>query len=151
MGYSRAFTLIELIFVIVVLGILAAIALPKFASTKEMADLAKGRADIATIRAAIVNERQTQVIKGIYKYIEKLSTSDVATTLFTGNGVVGDGKRDLLTYGMKAGTSSGEWDIVDDTTYTFKVGETTTTFTYDATSGKFTCEPDEGKCNALVD
>jgi len=145
MKYLRAFTLIELIFVIVVLGILAVIALPKFASTREMADLAKGRADVATIRAAIANERSQQVIKGTHTYMSKLSTSDTATTLFTGNG-----ERKLLTYGMKAGTSSGEWAIVNDTTYTFKVGEIETEFEYTSSDGKFACvAAADNKCNAL--
>lgn len=150
MKHSRAFTIIELIFVIVVLGILASIALPKFASTKEMADLAKGRADVATIRAAIVNERSEQVVKGTNTYILQLSTDDAATTLFTGNGVVGAGKRDLLTYGMKAGTASGMWEIVDANTYKFWVGTTPTTFTYTPGNGKFDCTAGNANCNALA-
>ncbi|MFA5462422.1 MAG: type II secretion system protein [Sulfurimonas sp.] len=147
MKNSHAFTIIELLFVVIVLGILASIALPKFASTKEMADLAKGRADVATIRAAIVNERSEQVIKGTHTYIPKLSTGAAATTLFTGDGA----GRNLLTYGMKAGTSSGEWAIVNDTTYTFTVGTTTTTFTYTPVTGRFSCVAGTGNCNALVD
>ncbi len=41
MNRSKAFTLIELIFVIVVLGILAAIAIPKFNATREDAIISK--------------------------------------------------------------------------------------------------------------
>lgn len=147
MKFSRAFTMIELIFVIVVLGILAGIALPKFGATRELADMAKGRADIATIRTAIVNERQTRVIQGDASYITKLSPSTASTTLFSGDGA---GKV-LLTYGIKAGTNSGDWAITSDTVYTFKVGSTTTTFTYNPNTGTFTCTPDTNDCNALVD
>ncbi|MBU1990199.1 type II secretion system GspH family protein, partial [bacterium] len=49
---KNAFTMIELVFVIVVLGILAAIAIPKFATTRTDAIIAKGRADISSIRSA---------------------------------------------------------------------------------------------------
>ncbi|MDO8261557.1 MAG: type II secretion system protein, partial [Candidatus Magasanikbacteria bacterium] len=40
MKFSRAFTVIELIFVIVILGILVAVALPKFAETRKQAEIA---------------------------------------------------------------------------------------------------------------
>lgn len=147
MNASKAFTVIELVFVIVVLGILAAVALPKFNSTREMADIAKGRGDVATIRSAIANERQTQVIKGVNTYISKLTPSTASTTLFTGDGA----GRTLLTYGIKKGIGSGEWAITSDTTYTFTAGSTTTPFTYDPNNGTFTCTPDTNHCNALVD
>lgn len=148
MKFSRAFTIIELMFVIVVLGILAAIALPKFGATREMADIAKGRADVATIRTAIVNERQTRVIQGDASYIAKLSSG--STTLFTGDTSVTP-NRNLLAYGIKAGTGSGDWAKTSDTVYTFKVGSTTTTFTYDPNTGTFTCTAGSGNCDALVD
>ncbi len=43
------FTMIELIFVIVILGILAAVAIPKLAATRDDAKVAKGASEIATI------------------------------------------------------------------------------------------------------
>jgi len=42
------FTMIELIFVIVILGILAAVAIPKLAATRDDAKIAKGASAIAT-------------------------------------------------------------------------------------------------------
>lgn len=146
MKYSRAFTMIELVFVIVVLGILAAVALPKFSETRNQADVAKGRADVATIRAAIANERQARVITGNASYITKLSPSTSSTTLFTGDGA----GRDLLTYGIKAGTSSGNWAISSDTVYTYKVDTSTNTFTYTPSDGRFMCTSGS-ECSQLTD
>lgn len=143
--------MIELIFVIVVLGILAAVAFPRLAATRTDAEIAKGRADVATIRSAIVSERQTQLIKGENSYIPKLSL-DTNTTLFTG-----DGNRTLLMYGIKEGSGSGHWQKTGDQTYVYKVGETGTTFTYYPTdsgsnkAGTFTCTSGSGYCNKLVD
>ena len=42
------FTMIELIFVIVILGILAAVAIPKLAATRDDAKIAKGATELAT-------------------------------------------------------------------------------------------------------
>lgn len=42
------FTMIELIFVIVILGILAAVAIPRLAATRDDAKISKGSADVAT-------------------------------------------------------------------------------------------------------
>ena len=149
---QNGFTMIEMIFVIVVLGILAAVAIPKFAATRTDAEITKGRSDIASIRTAIVTERQSRLIKGDSSYINKLHSSD--TTLFDGNGTA-----ELLMYGIKAEDKDGHWHTPTSSgntagsnvcTYKFKILEVDNTFTYTQADGKFLCTSGD-YCSQLVD
>jgi len=48
-----AFTMIEMVFVIVILGILAAVALPRLAATRTDAAITKGASQVSAIRSGI--------------------------------------------------------------------------------------------------
>jgi type IV pilus assembly protein PilA len=52
MRNARGFTLIELLIVVVIIGLLAAIAIPKFANTKEKAVVTSMRSDLRNLATA---------------------------------------------------------------------------------------------------
>ena len=61
---KKAFTMVELVFVIVVIGILAGIAIPKFAATRDDAQITKARVAVGALRSAIATERQKRILRG---------------------------------------------------------------------------------------
>jgi general secretion pathway protein G len=56
--------MVELIFVVVVIGILASIAIPRFSATRDDAVISKARNTVATVRNAIAMERQKRILRG---------------------------------------------------------------------------------------
>lgn len=145
---KNAFTMIEMVFVIVVLGILAAIAIPKFVATRTDAEITKARSDIASIRSAIVSERQTGLIRGDSSYMPRLSTGVAGDNLFTGS----DANRTLLMYGIDADEWQNTATVAGTSdTYTITINGVTLPFTYTVADGKFTCSTTAGTAeqNAL--
>lgn len=67
--WKSGFTMIELVFVIVVIGILSAIAIPKFAVTRDDAIITKARTTVGALRSAISMERQKRVLRGDFSDI----------------------------------------------------------------------------------
>ncbi len=127
----NAFTMIELIWVIVILGILAAVAVPKLAATRDDAHIAQGRADILTVRSGIINERQARMFRGQTNYTASLGGAD---PLFN----------TVVQTGIRPSTGSGGWSKTDDTLYHFHLNSVTVDFDYNQTNGTFTCDPTAG-------
>lgn len=141
-----AFTMIELIFVIVVLGILSAIAIPKLGSSVTDAHIAKGRSDVAAIRSAIISERQARLLQGNVSYISQLDDATTATgqTLFDGNG------NNMLQYGIISASGDGKW-MKTANGYNFKVNGVGVAFTYTQATGAFDCDHSVADCKLLTE
>ncbi|MEO1954109.1 MAG: type II secretion system protein [Campylobacterales bacterium] len=145
-SFKQAFTMIELVFVIVVLGILASVAIPRLSVTRVDAQVTKCRSDISAIRSAIVSERQSRLIKGDNSWISELS--GLSNNYFDGV----DENHTLLMYGIKPKDVNGHWYSWDSNnhTYKFKIEDEDNTFTYDPSKGTFLCISGS-KCLELMD
>jgi prepilin-type N-terminal cleavage/methylation domain-containing protein len=78
----KGFTLIELLTVVVVIGLLAAIAIPKFASSKDKAKLASVKTDIRNI---MTSQEAYLSDQGVYAADYAALQARLNTTLSSGN------------------------------------------------------------------
>ena len=121
---KKAFTMVELIFVIVVLGILAMVALPRLAGSKKDAEITRAKAEIAAIRSAIQTYRGANLLRQQpgSGYPEDLKTTTI----------------EEITNGTKLGSN---WEVSEDgKTLTLRIGSDTTTFKYNKDKGSLTCQ-----------
>lgn len=152
---KSGFTMIELVFVIVVLGILAAIAIPRFAVTRDDAQIAKGRSDVSAIRAAIVSERQGRLLQGNSAFINQLDDSTnynaAGEILFDDNDANTTNGGTLLQYGITSASGNGHWMKTGANAYTYRVMGDPVAFTYTQSTGKFDCTHTNANCKLLVE
>ena len=122
MKKHKAFTIVELVFVIVIMGILGAVAVPKLAPFIQDAHVAKAKETLAAVRSALGTERQKLVLRGVWGNIVKLRNSD--SGVFT-NFVYKDNNNQevngskILEYDVKSCTHHGCWSTSDGVTYTY--------------------------------
>lgn len=139
---KKAFTMIELIFVIVVIGILAGVALPRLAANRDDAEITKAKAQVASIRAGIQTKRSANLLSS-----NDMKNSGYPDSLDSGSDLFGN----VLTSGIKGNWSGGSPN------YTLSIIGKTATFTYhkensaDGTNkaGSFVCSGNEDLCNLL--
>ena len=123
--------MIELVFVIVVLGILAAIAVPRLAATRDDAHITAGRADLATIRSGIINERQARMFRGQTNYTASLGGNDPLFDV-------------VVQSGIRPSSKSGGWTKTNENLYQFHLATVALDFDYNQTSGTFNCSTTGG-------
>lgn len=118
---KKAFTMVELVFVIVVIGILSAVAIPKLAATRDDAEITKARTTVASLRNAIATERQKRILRGDFDDIN------------------GSAALKLIEYGI-----SSNWSLSGDTfTYTSTI-DSSKTCIFSVTGNRLT----KGDCTA---
>ena len=111
---KKAFTMIELVFVIVVIAILSAIAIPKLAATRDDAQITRGLATLSSVRSAVATEKQKRILRGDFTPISKLNGGvGIFDRFDDANGSL------VLEYDVVPCTGIGCWSTSDGVNYTF--------------------------------
>lgn len=153
---KNAFTMIELVFVIVILGILASVAIPKLAVTRDDAIIAKGKSQVAAIRSGIAMQRSKNMLEnriqanGFFPTNLDLiaAASNDGDRLFNSS----DGNTsNILEYPIfSEATKNGGWGKTGANAYTFRVMGVNHTFTYNNATGIFNCTDGSSICTQLT-
>ena len=151
MRRRNAFTMIELVFVIVVIGILSAVAFPKLAPILSSAKTAKAKDTLAAVRSSLAIERQKRVLRGDTSQIGDLGDATYAFRYFDGNS-----SNPVLEYPVKncaSATARSCWNR-DGTqtpkTFTYRFGDGTNAV-YELKNGRLVCKSgSETACQKLL-
>ena len=152
---QKAFTMLELVFVIVVIGILSAVAIPKFAVNRDDAVVAKAKATVASVRLALASERQKRILKGDFtNAVTTLHTSGYAFSTFNADR---DGDtNDVLEYYESDCTTLGKsqecWSVsgsAPNVIYSFNM-PVSGTADFNITNSRFVCDESDVNCQLLT-
>jgi len=133
--------MLELVFVIVVIGILASIAIPKLMATRSDAVIAKVRNDVSAVRSSISGKFGELIMEG-NNSCPDLEKSLTDNTVFEG----------ILDYPIPKNTNDIKWDTQDGITYTLNLpnlGKSLTLRYYNSVSDHCVFKCTSGDCDIL--
>ena len=149
---KKAFTMIELVFVIVVIGILAGVAIPRLAATRDDAELTKGKTVLASIRSALSIERQKRILRGSFAPITAVGSGGTVFGNFWAGTPAIDTGVSVLEYPEPSTTRKYYWKRVDNNNTYFCLSNTcsddnSSRIKFQLSGGRFICK--DGSCNML--
>jgi len=125
------FTLVELIMVIVIIGLLAAVVTPKFTTMRSEAQSAAEQGVVAAVRSGVKLAHLTNITQGDNNYPSSLDSADT-----------GEASEDnpLFTEVIEGGLTDSHWEKTAATTYEYN--PTGNTYAYSSADGTFTLQSD---------
>jgi prepilin-type N-terminal cleavage/methylation domain-containing protein len=123
----KAFTLVELVMVIVIIGLLAAVVVPQFGDMRTQAQAAAENATASAVKSGIKLAYMTNLTKGLSTYPATLDSAAIGLASAT---------NPLFTTVIDNGVTDGNWRKTAATRYQFV--PTGGTYVYTALTGLFT-------------
>lgn len=136
---SKAFTIIELLFVIIIIGILATVALPKFSESYKQSLISKAQSKVSAIRSGLQVYKNKHILQGLPPY---------PTALDSDNNHLFD---QVLPSAITPGTSSGDWQKIGTNQYKYILNDGYIVFRYNNSNGQFSCDPNLSSDSSLCD
>jgi len=122
---NRGFTLIELVMIIVILGILAAIAIPKYIDMQSQAQASAEKGILGGVRAGIMTYYAEQCASGTCNWPGALDSASAAAC---------DSANACFGNVLSQPIDDGEWTKGAGSTYTGPAGNS---YTYSSSDGTF--------------
>jgi len=154
---KQAFTMIELVFVIVVIGILSAIAIPRFAVTRDDAIIVKVKSQVSAIRSGIAMQKNKNLLEGTTPFMPA-NLDDINSSYGTSNQRLfnyadGNGSNILEYQIYSKANHDGSWIKSAANTYVVTLSDSNVTFNYNSSNGIFDCNhtaPNPQNCEDLT-
>jgi len=147
---KKAFTMIELVFVVVIIGILAGVAIPRLSATRDDAEITKARTMVASIRNALAMERQKRILRGNFNSIN--AVGGTSTGVF-GNFDDNSSQPMVLEYAEPSSTNNGRWQFVTiggANIYRYNCLALGGSVDFNVTNGRFVCDETTDGCQQLT-
>ncbi|WP_267523890.1 prepilin-type N-terminal cleavage/methylation domain-containing protein [Campylobacter sp. MG1] len=150
---KKAMSMMEIIFVIVIIGILSGVAIPKLFISRTDAEILKLQETVALIRVGIEAYANDELYaSGVKKYPDSLCTDSAGAVAKSCQNNFNKGRfftavlQNSVEYGSKKGTWNG-WTTAKPERFIYYVNNNKEgfEFTYDASNGLFKCEKDYNK------
>ena len=139
-SHYKAFSLIELVFTILVIAIISSIALPKLFDTTSKTTLIKLKSDLALIQNGLKEYQNRHILKN---GTISLETLDNGVNLF---------ENILQNQNFQNKQEVGFWEKLSDDTYQFYLQkDKTIKFTYDKNNFTFSCDKNLKLCQEVLE
>ena len=143
---KKGFTMIELIFVIVILGILASVAIPRLAATRTDAEIA---ATVANLRTLLNDVASYYAVKGEFGTVKWKDITNVTLQTKDGNPITASDAAKTDAYLTADGKNCIAIKLVDKTIKA--TGTATTTVPAHILFGKQTNNKKKGVCKEVLE
>ena len=126
---KKAFSLLELIFTISIVAIIALVAIPKLSNSLEKTNILKFKSDIAAIREGLSIYKRSFILKG--EPLSSLDSLDIDEKLF----------KKVINYTILSSSKSGSWEKLSNSKYKAWISSRDfVEFSYDKNYFLFDCD-----------